>query len=138
MLDAGILQEHEPVELLRGDLVEKVTVNDAHRGCVNRLSRILRELEDRVVVQVQNPVVVLDDSEPEPDVALLEINDGALGGRHAYPSDVFALIEVADASRGRDIGFKSRLYAEAGIPEYWVVDLADDLIRTNQGSPAGS
>jgi Uma2 family endonuclease len=132
MLDVGILQEGEPVELLHGDLVQKVTINDAHRACVNRLTRALRRLEDRAVIQVQNPVVVLDDSEPEPDVALLEINDGALGGRHAYPSDVFALIEVADASRNRDVGFKSRLYAEGGIREYWVVDLVDNVIRINR------
>jgi Uma2 family endonuclease len=133
MLDAGILREGEPVELLRGDLVEKVTIGDAHRSCVNRVTRLLRRLEDRAVVQVQNPVVVLQDSEPEPDLALLEINDGSLGGgRHAYPADVFALIEVSDASRDRDTAFKRRLYAEAGIREYWVVDLIDDVILVNR------
>ena len=55
MLDVGILREGEPVEFLRGDLVEKVTVKDAHRACVNRLVRLLRRLEDRAVIQVQNP-----------------------------------------------------------------------------------
>ncbi len=132
MLDVGILREGEPVELLRGDLVEKVTVKDAHRTCVNRLVRLLRRLEDRAVIQVQNPVVVLDDSEPEPDLALLAINEGSLGKQHAYPADVFGLIEVADSSRDRDTVFKQRLYAEAGIREYWIVDLVDNVILVNR------
>lgn len=90
MLEVGILREGERVELLRGDLVRKLTIGDRHRACVTRLTRMLvLRFEGRAVVQVQNPVVVLNDSEPEPDIALLEINEGSVGGtRHAVPSDV--------------------------------------------------
>jgi Uma2 family endonuclease len=133
MVEAGILPEGERVELLRGDLVWKLPISNPHRTCVNRLNRMLIALYEQAAVQVQNPVVVLDDSEPEPDVALLEINDGSLGGkRHAYPADVFALIEVADSFRERDTEFKLQLYAEAGIREYWVVDLVDNVILLNR------
>lgn len=134
MLEAGILHEGERVELLRGDLVRKVTIGDRHRACIIRLTRMLvLGLQDRAAVQIQNPVVVLDDSEPEPDVALLAVNEGSIGGtRHAYPNDVFALIEVTDSSRNRDTRYKRRLYAEAGIREYWVVDLIDDVVRVNR------
>ncbi len=134
MAEAGIFPEREPVELLRGDLVWKLPISNLHRGCVNRLNQMLiLSLHDRAAVQVQNPVVVLDDSEPEPDVALLEINDGSIGGkRHAYPTDVFALIEVADSFRDRDTAFKLQLYAEAGIREYWIVDLVDKVILVNR------
>jgi len=134
MVEAGILPEGERVELLRGDLVWKLTIGDRHRACVMRLNRMtVLAFHDRAAVQTENPVVVLDDSEPEPDVALLEINEGSVGGtRHAYPADVFALIEVADSSRDRDTAFKQRLYAEAGIREYWVVDLVDNVILVHR------
>jgi Uma2 family endonuclease len=134
MVEAGILPEGERVELLRGDLVWKLTIGDRHRACVMRLNRmIVLAFHDRAAVQTENPVVVLDDSEPEPDLALLAINDGSFGGkRHAYPADVFALIEVADSSRDLDTAFKQRLYAEAGIREYWVVDLVDNVILLNR------
>ena len=134
MVEAGILPEGERVELLRGDLVWKVTIGNRHRACVMRLNRMLvLAFHDRAAVQVENPVVVLDDSEPEPDLALLAINDGSIGGkRHAYPANVFGLIEVADSSRDRDTAFKRRLYAEAGIREYWIVDLVDNVILVNR------
>jgi Uma2 family endonuclease len=134
MLDAGILKDGERVELLRGDLVKKMTVKDPHRVCLLRLNELLvLRFAGRAVVQPRNPVVVLDDSEPEPDIALLAINEASVSGtRHAYPPDVFALIEVSDASRGRDIGFKRSLYAEGGIREYWVIDLVDNVIRINR------
>jgi Uma2 family endonuclease len=133
MGEAGILGPHDRVELLRGEIVKKVTIGDRHRACVNRLIRILRRFEDRAVVQVQNPVAVLDDSEPEPDIALLEINEASVGGgRHAYAQDVFALIEVSDASREVDVRIKGSLYAEAGIREYWVVDLIDRVVLVHR------
>lgn len=134
MLEVGILQEGERVELLRGDLVQKLTIGDLHRACVIRLTRMLTtRLFDHAAVQIQNPVVVLNDSEPEPDVALLAINEASTGGlRHAYPADVFALIEVADSSRQRDTHYKRALYAEAGIREYWVVDLIDRVVRVHR------
>jgi Uma2 family endonuclease len=121
----------------RGEIVKKMTIGDRHRACVNRLIRMLRRFEDRAVIQPQSPVVVLDDSEPEPDVALLKINEASVGGsRHAYRRDVFALIEVSDASRNVDIRIKGPIYAEAGIGEYWVVDLIDRVVMVNR-DPSG-
>ncbi len=133
MAEAGIFQPGERVELLRGDIVKMPPIGDHHRGSVNRLTRVLSaKFADRVYVQVQNPVVVGVDSEPEPDVALLAMNEAAWGERHAYPADVIALIEVAETSRAVDLRVKLSLYAEAGIAEYWVVDLVDRLIRIHR------
>jgi Uma2 family endonuclease len=134
MGETGILGPADRVELLRGEIVKKVTIGDRHRACVNRLTEMLvLRLHGRAWVQIQNPVVVLDDSEPEPDVAVLVRNEAAVGGRrHAYPADVFALVEVSDASRSVDISIKGPIYAEAGIGEYWVVDLIDRVIMINR------
>jgi Uma2 family endonuclease len=114
-----------------------MTTGNRHRGCVNRLTEMLgHRFYGRAHVQIQMPVVVLDDSEPEPDVALLRMNEAFSGGRHAYPADVLALVEVADSSRDVDVRIKGPLYAEARIQEYWVVDLIDRLIMVNR-EPSG-
>jgi len=133
MAEAGIFGPDERVELLRGDIVRMAPIGDQHRGSVNRLTRILSAtFADRVCVQIQNPVVVSDHSEPEPDVALLKMNEAAWGERHVYPADIIALIEVADTSRAANLRVKLSLYAEAGIAEFWVVDLVDRVIRIHR------
>jgi Uma2 family endonuclease len=137
MAEAGILGPDDRVELLCGEIVRKVTIGDRHRGCVNGLTEMLTlRFHGRARVQVQMPVVLFDHSEPEPDLSLLESNEAFAGVRSAYPADVFALIEVSDASRDVDIHVKGPLYAEAGIREYWVVDLIDRVIRVNR-EPSG-
>jgi Uma2 family endonuclease len=133
LAEAGILGPDDRVELLRGQVVKKVTIGNRHRGCVNGLTRLLTlRFADRAYVQVQMPVVMLDDSEPEPDLSLLEMNEAYTGGRQAYPADVFALIEVSDASRDDDVRIKAPIYAEARIREYWVVDLIARAIMVNR------
>jgi Uma2 family endonuclease len=133
MGEAGILGPEDRVELLRGEIVKKMTIGNRHRSCVNRLVRMLRRFEDRAVVQPQGPVGMLDDSEPEPDIALQRINEASIGGsRQAYPPDVLAVIEVSDASRDVDTRIKGPIYSEAGIREYWVVDLIDRVVLVNR------
>jgi Uma2 family endonuclease len=137
MVEAGILGPDDRLELLRGQIVKKMTMGNRHRGCVNRLARLLTlRFADRAYVQGQMPVVVLDDSEPEPDLSLLVMNEAYTGGRHVYPADVFALVEVADSSRDVDVRIKGTIYAEARIQEYWVVDLIDRVIMVNRDPSA--
>lgn len=72
MIDEGILTEDDRVELIRGEIVEKMTIGDEHIACVNRLTRLLvKLLDDHAIVSVQNPVR-LADSKPEPDLTLLK------------------------------------------------------------------
>ncbi len=124
MAEAGILGPHERVELLRGEIVTVAPMGDRHRGAINRLTRLFSaSFSDVAYVQVQCPIIVSGDSEPEPDLALLRMNEAAIGERHVDPQDVFAAIEVADSSRRSDYGVKVPLYAETGIPETWIVDL---------------
>ncbi len=133
MAEAGIFRPGERVELLRGEIVTMPPIGDHHRGSVNRLTHVLSaKFADRVYIQVQNPVVVSDDSEPEPDIALLSQKEAAWGERGAYPSDVVVLIEVAESSRATDLRVKLPLYAQTGIAEYWIVDLIDRVIRIHR------
>jgi Uma2 family endonuclease len=128
MIRAGILTENDRVELIRGELLDKLPVGEAHVEVVNRLTRLFAKLLDEsVTVSVQNPLV-LADSEPEPDIALYTRR----GGGKARPSDVHLVIEVADSSLAFDRNVKLPLYAEAGIREYWIVNLLDEQLEVHR------
>ena len=139
MGEVGILGESEHVELLRGDIVAMPPMCDRHRGTVNWLNaRLTQMFAGEAHVQIQCPVVLPGDSVPEPDVALINSEDAAFGRHRVGPSDLIALIEVAESSRDRDIGFKALLYAEAGVSEYWVVDIVDSVVRIHRDpTPTG-
>lgn len=125
MIRAGILTENDRVELIRGELLDKMPIGDLHVETVNRLTRkFARLLDEAVTVSVQNPVV-LPDSEPEPDVALYTRRTGG----KARAADVHLVVEVADSSLEFDRTVKLPLFAEAGIREFWIVNLIDEQVE---------
>ena len=138
MIDLGILKEDAPVELIRGEIVAKMPIGDAHIAAVNRLNRLLvRAVGDAAIVSIQNPVR-LADSEPEPDVALLRPRDDFYASGKPGPMDVLLLIEVAETSLEDDREVKGPLYAENGIAEYWIVNLVDRCLEVHRGpQPTG-
>ncbi len=135
MVDVGIIKPDDRVELIRGEIVEMSPPGRRHIAIVNNLNRLLvLRLGDRAVVSVQNPVVVADDSEPQPDLAVLR----ARSYMEVEPvrEDVLLLIEVAETSLRYDRSTKLRLYAETGVAEYWVVDCAATAVEVNRGATA--
>lgn len=138
MLATGILAEDERIELVEGEIVAMAPIGSRHLGCVNFLTRQLsKALDGLAIVSVQNPVSLDDFSEPQPDLAVLRFRSDDY--REAVPTaaDVLLLIEVADASLDFDRRVKVPLYASAGIPEVWVVDLVQTRIevhRSHEGS----
>lgn len=136
MIDAGILGENDRVELIRGEIVPKMPIRSPLASCVAQLTRQLIILcGERAVIWPQNPVRFAD-SEPEPDVSVLRPRPGAYADDKPEPPDVLLLIEVADASLEFDREDKLPIYAEAGIREYWIVNLPDDVIEVYR-DPAG-
>jgi Uma2 family endonuclease len=130
MGEVGILREDDRVELIRGEIVEMSPPGRRHRAFVGNLSQLLvMRLSGRAVVWTQNPIVLTDDSEPQPDLAVLRQRTVSYKDREADAEDVFALIEVADSSLAYDRTTKMRLYAESGIPEYWIVDCTAETIE---------
>ena len=130
MVETGIIDEGERVELLEGEIVAMPPMGDPHRGTVNLLNDMLvRRFAGRAIVQVQCPIVVSFDSEPEPDLALLPPGDAAYGRRAARPPDIYVALEVADTTRRLDYGLKRRLYGKTAIAEYWIVDLRERTIH---------
>src|ERR1041385_7892203 len=97
MIEAGILKEDDRVELLNGEIVEMAAIGLRHSGCVARVSKLLeRSVGDRTIVWGQNPILLPNNSMPEPDIALLKWRDDFYSESRPTPGDVLLLIEVAD------------------------------------------
>jgi Uma2 family endonuclease len=138
MAKAGILNEDDRVELIDGEIVEMAPIGSPHAGYVDRLNRLFTlRLGERGIVRVQNPVRLSEHSEPLPDLALLRPRDDFYATAHPGPADVLLLIEVADTSVDYDREVKARLYARAGITEYWLVDLPEQRIEVYRDPAAG-
>jgi Uma2 family endonuclease len=130
MIEAGILSEQDRVELLDGEIIEMSPIGSRHAACVDRLNHILSRLVGRdVIVRVQNPIRLDNFSEPQPDIALLRSRQDFYAHAHPTPEDVLLVIEVADTSAELDRTIKLPLYAEALIPEAWLVKLQDESIE---------
>ncbi len=129
MAEAGILGEGDRVELLAGEVVEMTPIGSRHAACVRRLiARLSAAVGQRAIVDVQNPLWLDEHSEPQPDLTLLQPRPDYYQGSHPGPGDVLLVIEVADTSGEYDRGVKVPLYARAGIPEVWVVDLGSGVV----------
>jgi Uma2 family endonuclease len=124
MILAGILVERR-VELLAGDIIEMSPETPIHYNTVKRGAKYLESLLDnRAEIRFNGPIT-LENSEPEPDIAIVRLPGDRYNTRHPYPEDIFSIIEVANTSLQKDLEEKKILYATAGIPEYWVWNLRD-------------
>ncbi|MBK7581214.1 MAG: Uma2 family endonuclease [Myxococcales bacterium] len=125
----------EKLELLYGALVEMSAIGPPHSSAVQKLTVLLvRALSERAAVRVQLPFAALDHSEPQPDFAVVPQADYDT----EHPATAWWIIEVADSSLPTDRGMKQRLYAESGVPEYWVVNLVDRVIEVFTEPIAGA
>ena len=138
MVEAGILTASDKVELLDGQISIMSPIGRFHAACVNRLNRFLsQQMGDEFIISIQNPIVLNDSSEPEPDISVLRFKEDYYESGHPEPQDTFLLVEVAESSFETDNGVKLALYAQAAIPEVWIVDLKQNRVlvyqQPNQG-----
>jgi Uma2 family endonuclease len=130
MAEVGILKPTDRVELIRGEIIEMSPPGRRHIAFVNNLNQLLvLRLAARAIVSVQNPVVLTEDTEPQPDLAICRDRAVRYKDREPHAEDVVLLIEVADTSLRYDRSTKLRLYAAAGVPEYWLVDCTAESIE---------
>ncbi|MBW4419549.1 MAG: Uma2 family endonuclease [Myxacorys californica WJT36-NPBG1] len=123
MVDAGILDDRH-VELLRGEIVEMPPEGAPHAYCNSEASEyLIRLLGDCATVRQTKPIILPNSSEPEPDLAIVQRLGREYFNHHPYPENIFWLVEYSCSSLDKDLEIKSKLYAEVGIPEYWVVNL---------------
>jgi Uma2 family endonuclease len=139
MVEAGILTEDSPVELIDGEILEMSPIGRRHRAGVDRFNRIFTQnLGDAAIVRVQSSIVLGERSEPEPDVALLRPRDDFYASADETPADVLLVVEVADGSEVYDRQTKAPLYARHGIPELWIANLnRDQVVIYRDPTPAG-
>ncbi|MDJ0615970.1 MAG: Uma2 family endonuclease [Calothrix sp. MO_192.B10] len=123
MIAAGILCDRK-VELLKGEIVEMSPEGEPHAYCSDEAGEYLSELlGKRAKIRQAKPITLPNDSEPEPDIAIVQRLGRDYREHHPYPENIFWLIEYANSSLEKDLERKSKIYAEVGIPEYWVVNL---------------
>ena len=129
MVEQGILTADDKVELLENYVVLKMPRNPRHDNAVDRIAEALFPVKPagwRLRIQ---SAIALGDSQPEPDFALARGTAADFEVRHPAPADIGLLIEVADSSLLRDQRDKTRIYARAGIPVYWIINLVDRRVE---------
>lgn len=137
LIELGLLDNYEKVEIINGELVQKMTIGDRHAFAVDLLNRFFaRNLTDNLVVRVQNPLRLSDFDEPEPDLVLADLTKYD-GRRHPRPAETLIVVEVSDKTLKYDRETKLPMYAEAGIPEVWIVNLSNDVIEVHQNPTLG-
>jgi Uma2 family endonuclease len=129
LTEIGILTENDNLELIEGYLVLKMSRNPPHDGRLHRLLKLLaRALPDGWDLRVQS-AVTLTDSEPEPDLAVVREDPDGYTTRHPGAGDVGIVVEVSDTTLAGDRADKGRIYARAGLPIYWIVNLVDSQVE---------
>lgn len=138
MIDAGVLGPDDRLELLEGEIVEMSPIGSRHAACVNKLNvRFTRLLAGSAIVAIQNPVSISDSSELQPDISVLRLREDFYASAHPGPDDILLIIEVSDTSLDYDRRIKVPLYAMAGIPEVWLIDLEQGTVHVYKNATQG-
>lgn len=128
LIEIGILSNRDKLELLEGLLVMRQEISPLRAHISSKLHRALSPLygREKTMVRIRGPISIhVSDSEPEPDLAIYVGSEADHWERHPYPYEVNLIVEVSDSALSRDRFHKGRIYAHAGILEYWVVNLPD-------------
>ena len=135
LVDEGVLQVTDRVELLEGVVVAMSPISPPHAVATEKTAAALRAaVGARAVVRVQQPLHVGLSSVPEPDVAVVPGTHDDYAGRH--PETALLVVEVAESTLVQDRLTKAMIYAAAGVPEYWIVNLRDDCVEVRHAPDA--
>ncbi|MBD2500076.1 Uma2 family endonuclease [Anabaena azotica] len=139
MAEAGIFGADERVELLEGKIIWMIAKGTAHRSAVSRTDRLLQNsLKNVALICVQDPVKLNERSEPEPDISVVKVDPLDYADHHPTPSEVYLIIEVADSSLKLDCETKAQAYSQAGIKDYWVLDVVNRQLHVfREPTPEG-
>jgi Uma2 family endonuclease len=138
MWDVGILSPTDRVELIDGEIVTKMPIGPRHGACVDRANRALTTtVGSSAIVRVQGSVRLDLFNLPQPDVVLLRPRADFYASAHPSPADILLIVEVAESSIDFDRSIKRRVYAKAGVREYWLVDLNEDVVHVYSDPSSG-
>jgi Uma2 family endonuclease len=124
MSETGILDRDERVELIDGQIISMSAKNPPHAATNLCAADYLRNLlAGLALIRIQDPVTLSTNSEPEPDIAVVQIDPRLYQDIHPAPANIFLLIEIADTTLETDRKRKAPAYAKAGIADYWILDV---------------
>ncbi|MCB0630993.1 MAG: Uma2 family endonuclease [Saprospiraceae bacterium] len=127
---AGIFQHGERVELIQGEIFEMSPINSPHAGTIKLLNRMFTALlGNQFIIGIQDPIQLDKYSEPEPDLCVLTFREDMYIKSHPQSHETLLVVEVADSSLAKDREVKAPLYAAAGIPEMWIINLSEQQIE---------
>jgi len=130
LVATGVIPENGRIELIRGVLVERSTINPPHATSISRLRKQITRFEEQsVLVRIEAPIALSPDSGPVPDFAVVKGSEDDCEARHPGLEDIYLVIEVSDSSLAVDQTIKLQLYAEAKLPEYWIVNIPDRRVE---------
>ncbi|MEZ4735387.1 MAG: Uma2 family endonuclease [Caldilineaceae bacterium] len=138
LIEQGFFQPDDRVELIEGVLVDMSPLHPPHADTVASLTEeLVTKVKRRAKVRIQQPITLPEQiTEPEPDF-VLALRTEEYRTKHPLPADVLLVGEVSDSTLAYDRGKRARLYAEAGIQEYWIVNLVDNVLEVYR-DPLGS
>lgn len=138
MGESGIFLPDARVELIDGEIIDMTPIGSRHAGIVKRLIRVFsRAVGDGAIVAAQDPISLGDFSEPQPDLALLRFREDFYARSHPRPEEILLVVEVSDATLQYDREVKLPLYARAGIPEAWLVDVDAGALEIHRRPSGG-
>jgi Uma2 family endonuclease len=130
MHEAGVFTEGDRYELINGEIREMSPIGIKHAVCVAKTARLFQiKLGDRAFIWTQNPIILRNYSEPQPDLAILKWRDDFYASALPTPEDILLIIEVADSTIAYDREVKMPLYDVNGIPEMWLFDVNQQIIE---------
>ena len=134
MAEVGILHPEERVELINGEIIAMAPIGPLHAETVEHWSNAIKErIPHPYIVRSQNPVTLGENLQPIPDLAIVRRRTGGYYGSHPEPDEIIVVIEVSDSSLAHDRDVKVPLYAQANIPETWLMNLVEDCIESFTG-----
>lgn len=135
MREKGILNNRR-CELINGEIWDMPLESTLHRFVNDRGAEYIRKIIKNKAEVFEAHPITLSNSEPEPDIAIVKLPDTAYLSHHPYPEDIYWLIEIADSTLNYDLEVKQKIYAQAGIKEYWIIDVQGKqiiMLRNPQG-----
>ncbi|MBN3878943.1 MULTISPECIES: Uma2 family endonuclease [unclassified Nostoc] len=131
LAELGFFEENDRVELIKGEIIQMAAKGTPHSVCSTRLYRELFKLVlEEAILRGQEPIIIPNDSEPEPDLVIVRNRPDDYLEAHPSPSDVLLVIEISNSTLKYDQDVKLSVYAEAGISDYWIFNLVDNYLES--------
>lgn len=132
MTEQGMFSPTDRLELIEGEIIEMSPIGRLHARCVKYLSNFLIQLlGGKAIIGVQDPIILDDLSEPQPDLSILKFQADFYKQSHPKAADILLIIEVSDSTVEYDRTLKFPKYASAGIPEAWLINLEAERIEVH-------